>query len=488
MSDALVAKLTARRSFLVQTAGLLASVGGIPALRQTVRRVRRMLQLNGYAVDAETPLDLLTSYLTPNDLFFVRHHWQPPVAPDPRSWRLVVDGEVTTPLALSLAELKRLPATSVTCVLQCAGNGRSLQTPRVPGVQWGQGAVGNARWTGVRISDLLERAGLEPSALHLHTFGADAPPAKVPPFHRSLELTKAREDALIAYAMNGEPLPALHGAPARLVVPGWAGDHWMKWVTRISAQAEPQHGFFMDVAYRYPRAPGAPGMSFPPDQLAPVTELLVKSNFTAVPSQARPGSTQTLRGFAFSGAPDIAKVEVSDDDGATWMPATLDLRHDPFAWRLWSFRWTPALAGRARLVVRATDSHGSVQPREPVWNQSGYLSNGWHGVDVEVSNAAAAPRQVSEGKLPAIGARTPPLPEGPGRSVVEQSCLACHSGDVLRQQRLTERQWTASIAKMKGWGAELTEEESGRLLTYLTEHFGPGNDGYRPLLTRPIGR
>ena len=477
-----------RRSFLAQSAGLLASLGAWPVLQQTVRRVRRMLQLNGYAVDAETPLELLTSYLTPNDLFFVRHHWQPPAVPDPKAWRLVVDGEVARPLSLSLAELKRMPATTVTCVLQCAGNGRSLQTPRVPGIQWGQGAVGNARWTGVRIKDLLDRAGLDASARHLHTFGSDAPPAKVPPFHRSLELEKAREDAVLAYAMNGQPLPALHGAPARVVVPGWAGDHWMKWVTRLSAHAEPQHGFFMDVAYRYPRAPGAPGVAFPPDQMAPVTELLVKANFSAVPDQARPGSAVTLRGFAFSGAPDIAKVELSEDDGATWLPAALDPRHDPYAWRLWSYRWTPARAGRARLLVRATDSRGSVQPREPVWNQSGYLSNGWHAAEIEVSETAIVAPRVGERNLPGVGARTPALPDGPGRSVAEQSCVACHSGDVLRQQRLTERQWTASIAKMKGWGAELSDEDSARLLGYLSEHFGPGNDGYRPVLTRPIGR
>lgn len=477
-----------RRCFLAQSAGLLASLGALPALRQAVRRVRRMLQLNAYAVDAETPLDLLTSYLTPNDLFFVRHHWQPPAPPDPKTWRLVVDGEVAKPLSLSLAELKQLPRTTVTCVLQCAGNGRSLQTPRVPGVQWGQGAVGNARWTGVRLKDLLERTGLAASARHLHTFGADVPPGKVPPFHRSLELEKGRDDALLAYAMNGEPLPALHGAPVRLVVPGWAGDHWMKWVTRISARAEPQRGFFMDVAYRYPKAPGAPGVTFPPEQMAPVTELLVKSTFTEVPSQTRPGSTSILRGFAFSGAPDIAKVEVSDDDGITWRPATLDPRHDPYAWRLWTIPWTPERSGRVRLVVRATDSRGSVQPREPVWNQSGYLSNGWDALEVEVSDAVAAPPQLADRNLPAVGAGTPPLPEGDGRSVAEQSCLGCHSADVLRQQRLTERQWTASIAKMKGWGAELNEEESARLLRYLSEHFGPGNDSYKPLLTRPIGR
>lgn len=478
-----------RRSFLTRTAGLCAVLGSLPALRQAAGRVRRMLQLNGYALDAETPLDLLTSYLTPNELFFVRSHWQPPAAPDPTTWRLVVDGEVATPLSLSLAELKRLPAGSVTCVLQCAGNGRSLHTPRVPGVQWGQGAVGNARWTGVRVRDLLERAGLQGSARQLHSFGADNPPAQVPPFHRSLELEKARDDALIAYEMNGAPLPPLHGAPARLVVPGWAGDHWMKWVTRISAQAEPQHGFFMDTAYRYPRTPGAPGVSFPPDQTDPVTELVVKSNFTAVPVQARRGAAVMLRGFALSGAPDITRVELSEDAGSTWMPATLDARHDPYAWRLWSFRWTPSRVGRARLLVRASDSRGRAQPPEPVWNQSGYLANGWHAAEVEVTESGAAPAvNPPEPELAAAGASAARLPEGDGRAVAERACLSCHSGDVLRQQRLSERQWTAAMAKMRGWGAELTDDESARLVQYLAQHFGPGNDGYRPLLVRPIGR
>ena len=367
-----------RRRFLAAAAAaaVTASLPG-PVLR------RRLLQMNGYPIDAETPLELLTSYLTPNDLFFVRHHWNP-VFPDPETWSLAIDGEVGSPLRLSLADLKRLPKASATCVLQCAGNGRSLHRPIVPGVQWGPGAVGNATWTGVRVRDLLEKAGVRPSARHLHTFGADKPPLKVPPFHRSLELEKVLADGIVAYEMNGSPLPRLHGGPARLVVPGWAGDHWMKWLERISAQPEPQKGFYMDVGYRYPKTPGEPGVKFKPEEMDPVRELFVKSSITTAPKNAAVGSAVEIAGFALSGTPDIAKVEVSDDGGTTWRDAKLGQDRAPYSWRLWSFAYVPKAAGKVALVARATDGRGTVQPRQAVWNQSGYLYNAWPSADIEV--------------------------------------------------------------------------------------------------------
>lgn len=370
-----------RRAFLATTAAGLAgaAIAGTPAAPRP-----RLLQMNGYPVDAETPLELLgRTYLTPNDLFYVRHHWNPTM-PDPATWVLEVDGEVERPLSLSLSDLKAMPRTSATCVLQCAGNGRGLQKPIVPGVQWKYGAVGNAKWTGVRVKDVLDRAGLKAGARHLHTFGADAPPEKVPPFHRSLELEKVREDGLIAFEMNGEPLPPLHGAPARLVVPGWAGDHWMKWLGRLRPQPAPQSGFYMDVAYRWPKTPGEPGVALKPEEMHSLTEIFVKSNITEAPPTARAGHPATVRGIAFSGAPDVAKVEITDDGGATWTRATLGREHDPWAWRLWSCAYTPKRAGRVTLHARATDSRGSVQPREAVWNQSGYLYNAWQSVDIEV--------------------------------------------------------------------------------------------------------
>ena len=369
-----------RRRFLLAAAApfLAAQKAATPHIRQS------MLQMNGYAVNAETPLDLLTDYLTPTELFFVRSHWIPHT-PDAKKWKLTIDGEVEHPLQLSISDLKKLPRAEATCVLQCAGNGRGLYSPVLPGVQWRYGAVGNARWSGVRVRDVLDRAGLKSAAKHLHTFGSDVPPGKVPPFHRSVEIEKVLTDGILAFEMNGQPLPVAHGAPLRLVVPGWAGDHWMKWVTRLSPQGDPQKGFYMETAYRYPLAPGAPGVAFKPEEMSPVTSLFVKSNITTAPKRAKAGRGYDIRGFAFSGAPDIAKVEISDDDGATWQDATLDPRHDPFAWRLWSYRWTPSRAGAVRLCARATDAAGITQPRDATWNQSGYLHNSWHFVDIEVT-------------------------------------------------------------------------------------------------------
>jgi DMSO/TMAO reductase YedYZ molybdopterin-dependent catalytic subunit len=374
-----------RRRFLALAgaAALLPAAARVPSQEVPMSR-RRMLQVNGYPSDAETPLDALTTYITPNDLFFVRHHWNP-TYPNIQRWSLTVDGEVERPFRLTLGELKKMPRASATCVLQCAGNGRALYKPVVPGVQWKYGAVGNTRWTGVRVKDLLNRAGVKAGARHIHTFGTDKPPVKTPPFHRSVEIEKLLEDGIVAYEMNGEPLALLHGAPARLVVPGWAGDHWMKWLERLTVQAEPQKGFYMETAYKYPKQPGEPGVAFKPDEMRVLTDLFVKSNITQAPSRAKVGEAAAIGGFAFSGAPDIARVELSDDGGQTWQPAELAAEHDPYAWRLWSYRYTPKTPGKVTLVARATDDRGSAQPKDAVWNQSGYLYNSWHSADIEVA-------------------------------------------------------------------------------------------------------
>jgi DMSO/TMAO reductase YedYZ molybdopterin-dependent catalytic subunit len=197
-------------------------------------------------------------------------------------------------------------------------------------------------------------------------------------------IEKVLEDGVIAWEMNGEPLPEVHGAPARLVVPGWAGDHWMKWLVRLAPQPQAQSGFYMDVAYRFPKKPGEPGVAFKPEEMTPVTDLPVKSSITTYPERAKAGAAALVAGFAFSGAGEIAKVEITDDDGATWKAAALGNDHDRFAWRLWAHTFTPRAPGKVRLLARATDSRGGVQPREAVWNQSGYFHNGWQAVEIEV--------------------------------------------------------------------------------------------------------
>ena len=372
-----------RRQFFEFLLGAAALTVGSSATAQQRADAPHLIQLSGRPLDAETPLEALTSYITPNDLFFVRTHWTP-VRVDPATWSLTVDGEVSTPLKLSLAALKALPRVDVTCVLQCSGNGRYWFDPPVPGVQWRYGAVGNARWSGVRVRDLLSRAGVKDVTRHIHSFGADAPPGRVPRFNRSLEIEKALADTIVAYEMNGVPLPHEHGGPARLVVPGWAGDHWMKWLTTLSASRDPQVGFYMETAYKYPVRPGPPGVAVAAADMRPVTEMFVKSNITSSPSRLRVGERASLAGFAFSGAPDIARVEVSVDDGVTWREARLNREHHPYAWRLWSHEWTPSAPGSHRIAVRATDSSGRQQPKAPDWNPSGYLYNGWHTVTVEV--------------------------------------------------------------------------------------------------------
>jgi sulfite oxidase len=191
-------------------------------------------------------------------------------------------------------------------------------------------------------------------------------------------------DGVIAWEMNGEALPAVHGAPVRLVVPGWAGDHWMKWLDRLSPAAEAQKGFYMETAYRFPKKPGEPGVAFKPDEMEPVTSLFVKSSITDAPRTAAAGSRVVVRGVAFSGAPDIARVEARLD-GGEWQAAELDPRHDPYAWRLFTFSFRPSKPGTVNVTFRATDSSGSIQPKDAIWNQSGYLYNSWPSVDIEVA-------------------------------------------------------------------------------------------------------
>ena len=385
----------ARREFLGLVAAGGAAAAGATVWPSLALGKGYMLEVNHQPADLETPLEQLNdAWLTRNEWFFVRSHMGPPRAPiDAAAWRLGVWGTVNAPLQLSLRDLKHgFEQVSVSCVLQCAGNGRSLYTPKVPGAQWRYGAVGNAKWTGVRLADVLKRADLATDAKFLIIRGHDEPVLKTTPkFVRGFPLDKAMDPyTILAYEMNGKPLPELHGAPLRMIVPGWAGDHWMKWLHTVEVRnvgTEDDAGFWTASAYRYPNNPGAPGVAVPLDQTHRLTAINVKSIITnPLDGRRLTSGSLAVEGVAFSGLPTIRSVEVSVDDGA-WMSAQLGSEQAPYSWRRFTYR-TQLAPGPHTIAARATDETGAVQPETAAWNPSGYINNAIMKVNVNVGAAS----------------------------------------------------------------------------------------------------
>ncbi|HSN04845.1 MAG TPA: sulfite oxidase [Nitrospira sp.] len=339
--------------------------------------------------DAETPVREFTSFLTPNHRFFVRSHFGPPAADliSEANWRLRVGGLTEQPLELTLKDLKQFERITITAVVQCSGNGRAFHRPKVPGVQWERGAVGNAQWTGVRLRDVLTKAGLRHQAKHVQFQGADrSVVASVPLFTRSIPLEKAlHPDTLLAYEMNGRPLPLLHGAPLRVITPGWMADSCTKWLTDITVQADEAKGYYMQTAYRVPVTAIQPNSGLPGTSMVPVEAMVVKSLIASPAEGAQVGQGPvTVQGVAWSGEATVATVELSFDEGKTWEQARLVGEDEPYAWRQWQFLWKPAVSGPVTILCRATDSGGQVQPQTSPWNPSGFLWNGWDRVAITV--------------------------------------------------------------------------------------------------------
>ncbi|HLZ34774.1 MAG TPA: sulfite oxidase [Nitrospira sp.] len=339
--------------------------------------------------DAETPVREFASFLTANHRFFVRSHFGPPAAEavSEGNWKLRVGGLVEQSHEFTLKDLRQMEAVTLTAVVQCSGNGRAFHSPKVPGVQWERGAVGNAQWTGVRLRDVLAKAGVHPGARHVQFRGADRPVVgSVPLFVRSIPLGKAMHpDTTLAYEMNGRPLPLLHGAPLRVITPGWMADSCLKWLTDITVQAEEAKGYYMQTAYRVPTKPVEPGASVNGRTMIPVEAMVVKS-LIAAPGEG--GTVKvgpvTIQGVAWGGEVRVAKVEVSMDEGKTWEPARLIGEAEPYAWRQWQFSWKARAAGTFTILCRATDENGETQPATTPWNPSGFLWNGWDRVSVTV--------------------------------------------------------------------------------------------------------
>ncbi len=380
-----------RRQFLAQGARLGAlgfALSAVPAWARDAAAkglgAPALIERNAWPEHWETTVAALgRSALTPNDAFFVRSHFPVP-AVDRASWRLEVSGLVRKPLTLDLAALGAMAQARVRATLECAGNGRGLYfLGSTSGTQWERGAVGTAEWGGVRLAELLERAGVLPAAQHVWFEAADhATLPQAPPFLRSIPLALARERAVIATSMNGAALPARHGGPARALVPGWYGMAWTKWVTKIRVEATPSDTHFMVKGYRYVPAGGDPLKS------PPVDAMRVKSLITSPLEGARlAGPTIEVRGFAWSGAGDgtVKKVQVSADAGGTFYDATLEDASTPYAWRAFHGRVTPARSGRVVVSARATDSTNETQPNSAEGGAGGYGNNSHHRVTVYVA-------------------------------------------------------------------------------------------------------
>jgi DMSO/TMAO reductase YedYZ molybdopterin-dependent catalytic subunit len=330
----------------------------------------------------ETPFDVFDhGVFTPNDQFFVRWHWAViPTQVDVAAFKLTVRGQVNQTLSLSMADILAMPRVDLAAVNQCSGNSRGLFQPRVPGGQWENGAMGNARWTGVRLRDVLDRAGVKSGAVVARFRGLDEPVVDTAPtFMKSLEIDHARDgEVMLAYLMNGEQLPLLNGFPLRLIVPGWYSTYWVKMLNDIEILNAPDDNYWMKTAYRIPDTPHAsvkPGESG--FATVPINRMAPRSFFTNLTNGAtvKPGTPLPVRGIAFGGDCGVAKVELSGDGGGTWGAAALGPDEGSYGFRRWSAEAAAPPSGTLTLLARCTNVNGEAQPAEPNWNPGGFMRN-----------------------------------------------------------------------------------------------------------------
>jgi len=342
-----------------------------------------LIKLSYRPPNYETPVELLRTAITPNEAFFVRYHLADIPEVKAETWRLSVGGEgADGEISLSLDELKQLPAVEVAAVCQCSGNRRGLFEPHVPGVEWGYGAMGCARWKGARLKDVLDRVGLKKEALEIVYSGTDKGVVdKTPDFVKSLPVWKATDNTtLVAYEMNGKPLPHWNGFPARIVVPGWTATYWMKHVSKISVVTKPYEGFWMKSAYRIPVGKFPVVARFASQETAvntPITEMVVNSLLTSHINGAtvKAGGKVTVSGIAWDAGYGINAVDISTDGGNSWIAATLGEDLGRFAFRSFSHGVTMSLKGNYQIMARATNKIGQSQASALIANPAGYHHN-----------------------------------------------------------------------------------------------------------------
>lgn len=362
----------------------LAQGSGGPQFLEMAGKAR-LIVLGERPLVAETPEHLLDDDVTPADKFFIRNNGQIPEAHagDPRAWRITVEGEVNTRLDLSLGDLEsRFEVVTRRLQMECGGNGRAAFSPQTSGNQWGNGAISNAEWTGVRLRDVLRAAGLKETGRYTGHHGVDNHlSAQGQAISRGMRIAKAMdEDTLICFRMNGAPIPHIHGAPVRLIVPGWPGSLSQKWFNRIEILAEPHRGRGMGgTSYRMPVRPIVPGSRNDGRDFADMESMPVRSVLTSHAHGARlPAGTRQveLRGAAWAGDLTVSAVHASVDFGATWQQVQLGQPANRHAWQRWTGRVTLPSDGYFEIWYRATDSQGRMQPHAaPNWNPQGYGAN-----------------------------------------------------------------------------------------------------------------
>jgi DMSO/TMAO reductase YedYZ molybdopterin-dependent catalytic subunit len=338
----------------------------------------------------ESPFDVFDKgVFTPNEQFYVRWHWAAiPTDIDPAKFSLSVHGHVNQSLALSLKDiLHGLPGVQLAAVNQCSGNSRGFFQPRVPGGQWANGAMGNALWTGVRLKDVLDKAGVKPGAVQVRFKGLEEPVVTdAPHFMKSLDIDHARDgEVMIAYAMNGEQLPLVNGFPLRLVVPGWYATYGVKMLNDIEVLDQPDTNYWTKVAYTIPDTPHAdisPGETGV--KMVPINKMVPRSFVTNLASgqQVRSGTPTTLRGIAFGGDSGVARVHTSVDRGQSWREAELGKDEGKYGFRRWQTQLTLASPGKYSVLARCTNSEGVAQPDTPNWNPAGFMRNVVEAADV----------------------------------------------------------------------------------------------------------
>src|SRR5438270_6706847 len=376
---ALAAGFGSAKAFALDTVTLPFDNGERPLVKYPQKRL--MIGLTSRPPQLETPFSVFNDGpITPNNAFFVRYHLADvPLDIDPDKFTLEIKGKVDRPLMLSLKEIRKLPAVELVAVNQCSGNSRGFFDPRVAGGQLGNGAMGNARWRGVPLKTVLDKAGVQQGAKQITFNGMDGPVSdKTPDFVKALDIDHARDGAvMLAYGMNGQDLPFLNGFPLRLVVPGYYGTYWVKHLNEIAVVNNVFDGFWMKTAYRIPDNDCncvEPGTA--PKATIPINRFKVRSFITNVADGAKlkAGTQSTLKGIAFDGGKGIKAVAVSTDGGNTWAQAKLGADLGKYSFREWQMPVRLAV-GEYDLKARATSNGGEVQPMEPLWNPAGYLRN-----------------------------------------------------------------------------------------------------------------